>query len=68
MQKRCISLFLILAGVCFFPPSYAADVSVAKEVEAQKVFFDSSAYELSNDMLLILDQAVSLLSRMNESF
>lgn len=68
MQKRCISLFLILAGVCFFPPSYAADVSVAKEVEAQKVFFDSSAYELSNDMRLILDQAVSLLSRMNESY
>lgn len=45
-----------------------ADMKIAHEVEIQKVHFDSSDYKLSSDAKLILDQTITLLARMNESY
>jgi hypothetical protein len=45
-----------------------ADLSIAKEIEVQKVHFDSSSYVLSPDSKIILDQTITLLARMNESY
>jgi hypothetical protein len=67
MRNRTFSL--ILAALLLILPSGAqADLSIAKEVEEQKVHFNSSEFQLSPDSKIILDQAISLLARMNESY
>lgn len=67
MRNRPFSLFLA-ALLLILPSGARADLSIAKEVEEQKVHFNSSDYQLSPDSRIILDQAVSLLARMNESY
>jgi hypothetical protein len=67
MKNRLLATFVI-GLLLLAPASSKANISVAREVESQKVHFDSSGYTLSSDSKLILDQAISLLSMMNDSY
>ncbi len=67
-NRRFLSIFAVVLGVVFASDQAFADITVAKEVETRKVHFDSSDSKLSPDAKLILDQAVALMSRINEPY
>jgi hypothetical protein len=67
MKNRLFSTFVV-SFLMAVPASSRADIGVAREIENHKVHFDSSGHALSPDSKLILDQAVSLLIRMNGSY
>jgi hypothetical protein len=59
-----IYFFLLLRMV----PEASANVSVAREIEDQRIQFGSSQHELSEDSQLLLDQTISLLNHIEGSY
>lgn len=69
-MKNCrfLAIFAISFGAILASNQAFADIRIANEVENRKVHFESADYKLSTDAKLILDQAISLLARMNEPY
>jgi len=67
MRNRAFSS-IFAALLLVLPPAAHADLSLAKDVEEKRVHFDTAQSQLSPDSKIILDQAISLLARMNESY